>query len=142
MFLFNIIKRSPNTPLLKKNPFSCRIHVPIFLFTWDTPMYTRCILLQVAACTGVMSKHLTVFRECKVDVITNTSFVGYKFMHFLEIHRYEQIKEKKKEKICFTCSVYNVLKVWNSRHWLRTKNTCIGKRHCIKEKDNECQYRI
>lgn len=48
MFLFNIIKRSPNTPLLKKKPFSCRIHVPIFLFTWDTPMYTRCIQLQVA----------------------------------------------------------------------------------------------
>lgn len=49
-------------------------------------------------CTGVMSKHSTVYRECKVDVNTNTSFVGYNFMHFLEIHRYEQIKEKKKKK--------------------------------------------
>lgn len=68
-------------------------------------MYTRCILLQVAACTGVMSKHLTVFRECKVDVITNTSFVGYKFMHFLEIHRYEQIKEKKIKNLFYLFSL-------------------------------------
>lgn len=91
-------------------------------------------------CTGVMSKHSTVYRECKVDVNTNTSFVGYNFMHFLEIHRYEQIKEKKKKK-----SVLPVQYIMSQRYGTQDigwgqKNTCIGNRHCIKELNANIEY--
>lgn len=101
MFLFNIIKWSPNTPLLEKTPlawksveyYTCTNFSFYMRHTYVYKMHTI-----AGCCTGVMSKHSTVYRECKVDVNTNTSFVGYNFMHFLEIHRYEQIKEKKKKK--------------------------------------------
>lgn len=52
-------------------------------------IYVYKVYIIVGCCIGVMLKYLIVYRECKVDVNINISFVGYNFMYFLEIYRYE-----------------------------------------------------